>query len=133
MAKQRLNLTVITPDRQVLDESADSVVVPAHDGELGILPQRAPLMCELGAGTLRFTAAGQTRKFFIDGGFAQVFDNRVIVLTSNAIATSDVTPAMVAAAEREAAEPAGKTETSRENHAKAQRRASVLRRFRTNA
>jgi F-type H+-transporting ATPase subunit epsilon len=103
MAKQKtIDVVVITPERQVLEQTADSVVLPAHDGELGVLPERAPLMCELGVGQLRYQAAGQMQRVFIDGGFAQVHDDRVIVLTGRALRPDEIT-ADVIAAEKDAA------------------------------
>jgi F-type H+-transporting ATPase subunit epsilon len=78
---------IITPDRQVVDVQVDSVVLPAHDGQVGVLRGRAPLLCKLGIGVLKLTsgAPGSERRFFIDGGFAQVRENAVTVLTQAAL------------------------------------------------
>jgi F-type H+-transporting ATPase subunit epsilon len=97
---KQLDVEVITPERRVLQVVADSVVLPAHDGELGVLNMRAPLMCELGIGQMRYRAGGQTERMFIDGGFAQVFHNRVTVLTNRALPAADVTPDVIAAEQR---------------------------------
>ena len=83
-------------------------------------------MCELGIGQLRYTQANQTRRLFIDGGFAQVFDNHVTVLTSQALPAELVTGEVLAAAEKDAGAPAG---PARETHERAQRRLSALRRL----
>ena len=81
-----LTCSVITPEAQVFDGPADFVVFPAHDGEIGILPGRAPLLAKLGAGLMRLTTPdGGRETWFIDGGFVQVLDNRVIVLTQRAL------------------------------------------------
>jgi F0F1-type ATP synthase epsilon subunit len=56
MAAERLHCLVITPERTVVDESADFMAVPLYDGELGVLPGRAPLVGRLGFGELRFAA-----------------------------------------------------------------------------
>jgi F-type H+-transporting ATPase subunit epsilon len=81
-----LRCSVITPEAQVYEGSAEFVVLPAHDGEIGILPDRAPLLCKLGAGRLRLRAPGGVEEsWFIDGGFAQVLENRVVVLTQKAV------------------------------------------------
>lgn len=100
-----LRLTLITPEQQVLEVDADSVVIPAHDGEIGILPKRAPLMCELGIGQLRYTSGAQGERVFVDGGFAQVVNDVVTVLTPRALKRGQVTPAVLAEA-RAAAERA---------------------------
>jgi len=98
MAKA-LHCSVITPERQVFDADATSVVIPAHDGLVGILDGRAPLLCELGTGVLRVDAAGSgARQFFVDGGFAQVLNNEVIVLSERAAAAEDISRAEAAKA-----------------------------------
>ncbi len=83
--KEKLSCAVITPDRQVLDIKTASVVMPAHDGLIGILPGRAPLLCKLGIGIARLGTGEQERKLFIDGGFAEVHDNMITILTSDAL------------------------------------------------
>lgn len=84
--ESKLTCSVITPEAQVFDGPAESVVIPAHDGEIGILPNRAPLLARLGSGPMRLiTSGGGRESWFIDGGFAQVVDNRVIVLTQRAM------------------------------------------------
>ncbi|MEW6249334.1 MAG: F0F1 ATP synthase subunit epsilon [Planctomycetota bacterium] len=127
-----LKLLVITPERQVLDEAARSVVIPAHDGELGILLDRAPLMCELGVGELRYSRGGEALRLFIDGGFAQVLDNRIVVLTTRAIPADKLTADMVGQAEREAERITANDDTSRAARQRARERASVLRRMLAN-
>jgi len=83
--KGDVRCAVITPDRQVLDVEVTSVVLPAHDGQIGILRGRAPLLCKLGIGVVRLGHAGQERRVFVDGGFAQVLDDHVTVLTPSAL------------------------------------------------
>jgi F-type H+-transporting ATPase subunit epsilon len=130
---QSIELVVITPERQVLAEAADEVVIPAHDGELGVLNLRSPLMCELGIGQLRYLRDGQTNRLFIDGGFAQVLENRVTVLTGNALLASAVTADVVASAERAVAQHTGYEPDTCAARARAQQRLSALRRIRANA
>lgn len=104
MAKSsKVDFVVITPERQVVADSTDSLTIPAHDGELGILPQRAPLMCELGIGQLRFHKDGKVQRYYIEGGFAQVFENQVSVLTDNACPAEEITPQRIAEAEKKLA------------------------------
>lgn len=86
-----LHLTVITPARSVLDAEAAAVVVPAYDGELGILPGHAPLIALLGTGTLRVTGAdGGVRHLVVRGGFVQIKDNEVSVLTPESLAAEEL-------------------------------------------
>ncbi len=76
--------SVITPERTVLECEAKFVAFPAHDGEMGILPHHAPLICQMGIGPLRVHAADQTHLLFVDGGFAQVVHNRLALLADQA-------------------------------------------------
>jgi F-type H+-transporting ATPase subunit epsilon len=76
---------VVTPEQQVLDESCSQVILPAYDGEIGILTDRAPLLAKLGVGVMRVDLqGGQKRTYFIDGGIAQMKDNKLTVLTTEA-------------------------------------------------
>src|SRR5436309_12420157 len=84
---KNLHCYVITPEQQVFDADANQVIIPAHDGLLGVLPGRAPLLCQLGTGVMRVDEAGDASKeFFVDGGFAQVLNNDVTILTERAAA-----------------------------------------------
>ena len=82
--------SIITPERVALECDARFVALPAHDGEVGILRDRAPLMCKLGIGVLRISAAEKGGSLFIDGGFAQVVENRVTVLTEQAKSPEEI-------------------------------------------
>ena len=80
-----LHCVVVTPETTSLDEAAEFVALPLIDGELGILPGRAPLIGRLGFGELRTRQGGTVRRYFVDGGFVQVRDDVVTVLTGRAI------------------------------------------------
>ncbi len=75
-----MRVTVISPESSVFDGEADAVVAPAHDGEIGILANHAPLMTTLGNGTLVVRTGTTERRFRVQGGFLQVVKNRVRVL-----------------------------------------------------
>jgi F-type H+-transporting ATPase subunit epsilon len=78
------HLSVITPERAVLETDATFAALPAHDGELGILKNRAPMLYRLGAGLLRADTVDGKCALFVAGGFAQMVDNRLTVLTETA-------------------------------------------------
>ena len=78
-----LNLSVISPEAVLYEGQTDSVVAPAFDGEVGILTGHAPMMTLLGKGVLRL---GDGKHFNVDGGFLQVVDNAVRVVTERASA-----------------------------------------------
>jgi F-type H+-transporting ATPase subunit epsilon len=79
-----LTVSVISPERVLFEGQASGVVAPGHDGELGILPGHAPLMTVLGKGVLRLDGAGADSRFQVQGGFLQVVDNVVRVVTESA-------------------------------------------------
>jgi F-type H+-transporting ATPase subunit epsilon len=76
---------VVTPEREVLDQKVNQVILPASDGMLGILSNRAPMLARLGTGTLRVDPAqGATQNYKIQGGVAQMKDNKLTLLTQKA-------------------------------------------------
>lgn len=89
-AGKSLQCVIVTPERAVLDEAVDFVALPMFDGELGVLPGRAPLIGRLGYGELRTRHGAQTKRFFVDGGFAQVRGNVVTVLTPRALKAEEI-------------------------------------------
>jgi F-type H+-transporting ATPase subunit epsilon len=82
---------IVTPEQQVLDESLTQAILPAHDGLVGVLTGRAPLLVKLGQGPLRVdVAGGQTQHFYVEGGVAQMKDNRLTILTNEATPASAI-------------------------------------------
>jgi F-type H+-transporting ATPase subunit epsilon len=82
---------VVTPEQQLLDGSLTQAIIPAADGMLGILTGRAPLLAKLGIGPLRLDLeSGQKRTYLIEGGIAQMKDNRLTVLTQTAVAAEEI-------------------------------------------
>jgi F-type H+-transporting ATPase subunit epsilon len=80
-----LTISVISPEAVLYEGTTDSVVAPAFDGEVGILTGHAPMMTLLGKGVLRLGGSSGQR-FNVDGGFLQVADNVVRVVTEKASA-----------------------------------------------
>jgi len=80
-----LKVSVISPESVLFEGETDSVIAPAYDGEVGILTGHAPLMALLGDGQLRLgSVSGRT--FNVSGGFLQVLDDQVRVVTEKASA-----------------------------------------------
>ena len=132
MAKSReIDLVVITPEQELLHESASSAVIPAHDGELGIMNGRAALMCELGTGRLRYESGGTSHSILIDGGFAQVHDNRVTVLTNAAYRPEDITAETIKQAAAAAEGISGSDDEQVDARGRARRKVSLMRAMRT--
>jgi len=76
---------VVTPERTELDVQCDSVKLPMYDGELGVLPGRAPMVGRLGYGLMTLNSGSGQERWFVDGGFVQVTRDGVYVLTNRLI------------------------------------------------
>ena len=79
-ARGALEVSVVSPEQVLYEGAAGSVVAPAHDGLIGILPRHAPLMALLGRGVLTLKGADGSRRFRVGGGFVQVRSNKVRVV-----------------------------------------------------
>jgi F-type H+-transporting ATPase subunit epsilon len=119
----QLKCVVVTPERAVLDESCEFVSLPMFDGELGVLPGRAPLIGRLGMGELRLRQGAQVKRYFVEGGFAQVRADVVTVLTSRAVAADAID--RNAALQQLASAQATVTKTPAEQEAKQRREAAA--------
>jgi len=84
----KLHCVIVTPEATELDTPADFVALPLFDGEVGIAPGRSPLIGRLGYGELRVRYGSDTIRYYVDGGFVQVADSIVSVLTNRAIHAS---------------------------------------------
>lgn len=90
---------VISPEAQLLETDVTQVLIPAHDGMVGILTHRAPLLTRLGVGALRLDLPdGTGSRFLISGGYAQMRDNILTILTDEALPAEQVTPQLRTAA-----------------------------------
>ena len=86
-----LRCLVVTPEATVIDAVAEFVALPLYDGEAGVAPRRAPLIGRLGYGELRIRRPGAAEiHLYVDGGYAQVVDNVVSVLTNRAIPANSI-------------------------------------------
>jgi F-type H+-transporting ATPase subunit epsilon len=90
-AKNPLRLVLVTPETTLVDEPVSALRFPLFDGQIGILPSRAPLIGRLGYGELNVTHVdGSHASYFIDGGFVQVKDNIVSLLTDRALTRKEI-------------------------------------------
>ncbi len=90
MAEHRLQLDVVTPDQSKLSTKCDFVVVRSTAGEMGFLPDHAPLVAALVPQVMRYTADDEEKKLFISGGFVEVNDNIISVMAPAAELASDI-------------------------------------------
>src|SRR5207253_415796 len=96
--KGSVRCVVVTPEKQVLDESVEMVILPMFDGELGVQPGRAPIIGRLGPGELRLKSGTAVERWFVEAGFVQVRSNVVTVLTARAVDAATITPEMATTA-----------------------------------
>jgi F-type H+-transporting ATPase subunit epsilon len=102
MAKIRLE--IVTAERAVYSEDVDEVIAPGIDGELGILPQHAPLMTMLQPGMLTVKKDGDELNLAVSGGFMEVRPERVIILADTAERAEEIDVARAEEARRRAEE-----------------------------
>ena len=79
-----LLLELTTPTRLVVAEEADEVVAPGSEGYFGVLPGHAPFLTTLGAGVLMYRQGTREHRLAVSGGFAEVRNDKVIVLADTA-------------------------------------------------
>ena len=104
----KINLTVVTRERKIVDAQVDEVILPASDGELGVLPGHTPLLATLRIGPLRYRSGSRVERLVISWGFAEVLPDRVIVLAERGFLPTEIDRAEAErerlAAEREIAD-----------------------------
>lgn len=107
---------VVTPEAPILDHPVKHAVIPAWDGRIGLLPSHAPLLVKLGFGPISLDLEDNSRKMlFIGGGFAQMKDEVLTILTDEALDPNQINRTEVAAAfrEAEARQPTSNQEANR--------------------
>ncbi len=125
------SVSVVTPEEAVIErDDASMVIVPAHDGEIGVMRGHAPILLRLGIGALRVELAdGKKQTYYVDGGFAQMVDNRLTVLTEQAKDPAELDAAAAKEAwEQIRNEPIADERAARRRH-DAMQRAQVQRRM----
>ena len=79
---EKLTFEIVTPERQVLAEQADEVVLPSADGSMGVLPGHAPLLAQLDVGEVSYRVGSERHFLAVSGGFAEVLRESVSVLAT---------------------------------------------------
>ena len=106
-----LHCTVVTPERTIYDQPAEFVAMTLYDGEIGIAAGHTPLIGRLGYGEMRVRREGEhVDRYYIEGGFVEVLDDVVSILTQRAIPAAEIDTAvareqLLSAQSRRAATP----------------------------
>jgi F-type H+-transporting ATPase subunit epsilon len=85
-----LKLTVVTPERKVLEIECEQVSLPGTLGYFGVLPGHRPLLATLGTGELQYEVGNRSHYLVLQGGFCEVADDRVNVLADIAEEPSEI-------------------------------------------
>ncbi|MDO4582830.1 MAG: ATP synthase F1 subunit epsilon [Planctomycetia bacterium] len=124
-----LKCIVVTPERTVLEQSAMFVALPLYDGEYGIALSHTPMIGRLGSGELRIQKDGQIDRYYVSGGFVEVLNNTVSLLTDRATPMAQITLEKAEAAmEAAKAKPFTTPEETKIRNA-AMQEARVMQRF----
>lgn len=83
-------LTIVTRERKIVETEAVEAVLPAADGEIGVLPGHAPLLASLRVGVMRYRNDGTAESLVLSWGFAEVLPDRVIVMAETARLPSEI-------------------------------------------
>ncbi len=106
-----LKMEVVTPDRKVLEKEVKSLVVPASDGYVGILPGHAPLVTSLGIGVLNYKSDNDDDLIAISGGFMEVSENKISIMADTAECCKEINLERAKRAEQRARERLKKQES----------------------
>jgi len=79
-----IRLELVTPERLLLSEEVDEVVLPGYEGEFGVLPGHTQFLAILNIGIMSYRKGSETRKLALGGGFAEVTPERVVVMAETA-------------------------------------------------
>jgi F-type H+-transporting ATPase subunit epsilon len=86
----KFRLTVVTRERRIIDTDVEEVLLPAYDGEIGVLPGHTPLLTTLRIGVMRYRAGNAVERIVLSWGFAEVLPDRVIVLAERGVLPSEI-------------------------------------------
>lgn len=118
----KLNLSVVTPEKQLVSEEVDQVNVPGTEGDLGILFDHAPILTNLRPGQLSYEKDGETVVLVVSGGYLEVTDNRVTVLAETGEFLSEIDRKRAERAHAKAEELLSKPGLSEEEFIEAQKK-----------
>ncbi len=85
---------IVTPEQTLCDRPAEFVALTLFDGEIGVAPGHTPMIGRLGCGELRIRNGDRTDRYYVEGGFVEVLDNVVSVLTPRAVPAAEIDAAV---------------------------------------
>ena len=97
-----IQLEVVTPERQVVDDQAEYIEIPALTGYIGVLPGHAPLIAELAVGEINYKTGSNVKRLAVAWGFAEVLPQKVTILAETAERAEDIDVSRAQAAKQRA-------------------------------
>jgi len=119
---QKLILSIVTPEKQLVSEEVDQVNVPGSEGDLGILYDHTPILTNLRSGQLSYEKEGETVVLVVSGGYLEVTDNRVTILAETGEFLKDIDRERAERAQAEAEKLLSKTDISEEEYIETQKK-----------
>src|SRR5215470_7559914 len=99
---ETIQLEIVTPERLVVNDTAEYIEIPGRSGHIGVLPGHAPLITELAVGEISYRTGNQTRRLAVAWGFAEVLANKVTILAETAEKAEEIDAARAEAAKKRA-------------------------------
>jgi F-type H+-transporting ATPase subunit epsilon len=119
---QKLILSIVTPEKQLVSEEVDQVNVPGTEGDMGILYDHAPILTVLRSGQLSYEREGKTVVLVVSGGYLEVTDNRVTILAETGEFLQEIDRERAERAQAEAEKRLGETDISEEEYIETQKK-----------
>lgn len=116
---ETIQLEIVTPERLVVNDTAEYIEIPGKTGYLGVLPGHAPLITELAVGEISYTNSGKTKRLAVAWGFAEVLQNKVTILAETAEKAEEIDTARAQAARQRAEEALRKAGVEGDKNAQA--------------
>jgi F-type H+-transporting ATPase subunit epsilon len=122
MAEGKVEFELVSPERLLLSEPVDMIVVPGAEGDFGVLPRHAPMISTLRLGTIRVYQGREVKqRIFVAGGFAEVTPERCTVLAEEAVPVADIDKAKIEAELKDLREDLGDAKDDAEKKSVARR------------
>jgi F-type H+-transporting ATPase subunit epsilon len=122
MAEGKVEFELVSPERLLLSEPVDMIVVPGAEGDFGVLPRHAPMISTLRLGTIRVCQGREVKqRIFVAGGFAEVTPERCTVLAEEAVPVADIDKAKIEAELKDLREDLGDAKDDAEKKSVARR------------
>ncbi len=111
-----LQISIVTPERTILETDADELIIPTTEGEIAVLPEHVPLLSQIAPGELTIKHGAQTEHLAVAGGFLEISNDKVTILADFAVHGNDIS-AVKAQEAKERAEKLMKEKLSAEDYA----------------